>query len=144
MGKTVIDTNVYVDWLNEGLHADVIFEQGTIRYLSAVVLMELSAGARKLSDRRLLRSLFSAFRRAGRVLAPTIAVFEEAGWVLGAMRSRLGYDVRGSVSLSHDVLIALSARSIGATVVTQNGTDFEAIRSVHPFSLVVLSSSRDV
>jgi hypothetical protein len=31
------------------------------------------------------------------------------------------------------VLIALSARSIGATVVTQNERDFRAIQTIRPF-----------
>lgn len=33
-------------------------------------------------------------------------------------------------SIVNDVLIALSARSIGATVVTQNGAHYRAIQSV--------------
>jgi predicted nucleic acid-binding protein len=34
-----------------------------------------------------------------------------------------------------DVLIALTARELGATVVTANGGDFEAIRAVESFAL---------
>jgi predicted nucleic acid-binding protein len=36
------------------------------------------------------------------------------------------------------VLIALSARSIGATVVTQNQRHFRAIVAVRPFQLVIV------
>jgi predicted nucleic acid-binding protein len=36
-------------------------------------------------------------------------------------------------------LIALSARSIGATVVTQNERDYRAIQAVRPFRLVIAS-----
>ena len=36
-------------------------------------------------------------------------------------------------SIVNDVLIALSARSIGATVVTQNERDYRAIQFVRPF-----------
>ena len=39
---------------------------------------------------------------------------------------------------SNDVLIALSARSIGATIVTQNEGHFRAIQAVSPFQLVVV------
>jgi predicted nucleic acid-binding protein len=35
----------------------------------------------------------------------------------------------------NDVLIALTARAVGATVVTANLADFEAIREVQPFAL---------
>jgi predicted nucleic acid-binding protein len=38
----------------------------------------------------------------------------------------------------NDVLIALSARSIGATVVTSNARDFAAIREIRPFKLTVV------
>ena len=99
--------------------------------------MELSAGARSLSDRKLLRTLFSAFRRAGRVLHPTASQYEEAGEVLRRLQTEMSYNVSGAYSLCNDVLIALSARSIGATVITQNQADFEAIRTLRPFKLAV-------
>ena len=73
------------------------------------------------------------------MLLPTAPVYEEAGDVLQRLRTELGYDVSGAVSLSNDILIALSARSIGATVVTQNRSDFEAIQTLCPFKLVVIS-----
>lgn len=136
--KVVLDTNVYVDWLNERRHEAVVFEVGTIRYLSGIVLMELAAGVRTPKDRKILRSLFSVFRRAGRILLPSASVFEESGEVLSKLRDRLRYDTRRASLVAHDVLIALSARSIGATVVTQNASDFEAIRSVRRFSLSVV------
>jgi len=40
---------------------------------------------------------------------------------------------------ANDVLIALSARRIGATVITQNRKDFEAIQSVKDFKLKIVS-----
>jgi hypothetical protein len=103
--------------------------------MSTVVMMELLAGAQSARDRRSLASLFGAFRRAGRLLVPVASVYEEAGEVLQRLRTELDYDVRGAFSISNDVLIALSARSIGATVVTQNREDFEAIRKIRPFDL---------
>ena len=100
-------------------------------------MMELTAGARSVRDRRFLRTFFSAFRRAGRILLPTAAVFDEAGEVLRRLRER-GHGMGGACSLSNDVLITLSARSIGAVVITQNRTDFEAIRAIRPFLLVIV------
>lgn len=101
--------------------------------------MELSAGARSLRDRKLLNVLFSAFRRAGRILLPTAPVYEEAGEVLRLLQTEMDYNLQGAFSLTNDVLIALSARSIGATVLTQNRSDFEAIRVIRPFRLAVVS-----
>jgi hypothetical protein len=50
-----------------------------------------------------------------------------------------GYSLPNAYGLVNDVLIALSARSIGASVITQNERDFVAIQSVRPFKLVVRS-----
>jgi predicted nucleic acid-binding protein len=100
-------------------------------------MMELAAGARSTGDRRALTLLFTAFRKAGRILVPTRSVYEEAGEVLRRLQAEMNYNVSGAYSLANDVLIALSARSIGATVITQNQADFEAIRTLRPFKLAV-------
>src|SRR5438270_806219 len=46
-GKVLLDTNVFIDYLRAGLHTDWVAGQvdGTVRFLSAVVLMELRLGA---------------------------------------------------------------------------------------------------
>jgi predicted nucleic acid-binding protein len=139
MRRVVIDTNVYIDWINHGRHEQVIFQTGTVKYLSAVVLMELRAGAFSERDRRLLQRLDTAFERAGRVLLPSRAVFAEAGDALRRLQADRGYNIRAGHSIANDVLIALSARSIGATVVTQNERDYRAIQAVRPFRLLIAS-----
>ena len=141
MRRVVIDTNVYVDWINRGRHEAVLFERETVKYLSAVVLMELRGGAFSERDRRLLQRLQTAFERAGRVLTPSRSVFAEAGDALRRLRAERGYNIGASYSISNDVLIALSARSIGASVVTQNEGDYRAIQAVRPFRLVIASST---
>jgi hypothetical protein len=50
--KVVLDSNVYIGWLNQGLHEDLMMGRGLIRYLSAVVHMELRVGATMLPARR--------------------------------------------------------------------------------------------
>jgi predicted nucleic acid-binding protein len=64
-------------------------------------------------------------------------VYEDAGHALRALQ-RSGYQVARSGSLVNDVLVAFSARSIGATVITGNATDFAAIREVRSFMLTVV------
>jgi predicted nucleic acid-binding protein len=137
MRRVVIDTNVYVDWINRGYHEEVLFQRETVKYLSAIVLMELRAGAFSRRDRRLLQRLEAAFERAGRVLLPSRTVFAEAGEALRRLQADRGYNIRASHSIVNDVLIALSARSIGAMVVTQNERDYRAIQAVRPFRLVI-------
>jgi predicted nucleic acid-binding protein len=66
-------------------------------------------------------------------------VFAEAGHVLRRLQVERGYNLAAGHSIVPDVLIALSARSIGATVVTRNESDYRAIQSVRPFPLFVVS-----
>ena len=138
MRRLVIDTNVYIDWLNKGRHEDVLFQRDAVKYLSAVVLMELRAGAVLRADRRRVRRLETAFERAGRILAPSKALFAEAGDTLRRLQIEAGYNIGGSHWVANDVLIALSARSIGATVVTQNERDYRAIERIRSFRLTVV------
>jgi predicted nucleic acid-binding protein len=133
MKKILIDTCVYIDWLNQGRHEEVMLGAGLVRYLSAVVGMELRAGARDRGTRDAVSSLFRAYKTAGRLLAPSPDVFERAGAVLRQLKLS-GRDVR-QASLCNDVLIALTARSIGASVVTANLDNFQAIRRIEPFEL---------
>lgn len=137
MERVVIDTNVYVDWLNEGQHEAILFQREAVKYLSAVVLMELSAGAFSARDRRLVREVTSAFAKVNRILLPTVTIYEEAGDVLRRLQESRGYTVASAYGLVNDVLIALSARSIGATVITQNERDFVAIQTIRPFKLAL-------
>jgi predicted nucleic acid-binding protein len=139
--RLIIDTNVYVDWINSGRHGDVLFEGGAVKYLSAVVLMELRAGAFAPSDRRLVRRIHAAFEKQGRVLVPTGAVFDEAGETLRRLQAERDYDLASSYSIVNDVLIALSARASGAVVVTQNERDFRAIQTIRPFRLEVVPAA---
>lgn len=138
MRRLVIDTNLYIDWMNTGRHETVFFQGDAIKYLSAVVILELYAGAFSPRDRRVVRGVVEAFDRAGRILVPSAAVYEDAGHVLRALQESRGYRVGGPHSLVNDVLIVLSARMIGATVVTSNARDFTAIREVRPFKLTLV------
>jgi predicted nucleic acid-binding protein len=138
MERIVIDTNVYIDWMNEGRHEVILFQREAVKYLSAVVLMELLAGAFSLGDRRLVQDVTSAFAKVGRILAPTASIYEEAGDVLRRLQMTRGYTMASAYGLTNDVLIALSARSIGATVITQNEQDFVAIQTIRPFKMALV------
>lgn len=139
MRRLVIDTNIYIDWLNQGLHEELLFQRRALKYLSVIVQMELRAGAMSLRDRRLLRRVETSFEKAGRILTPAPRVFAEAGDVLRRLQVEHDDDLAGSHSIAGDVLIALSARSIGATVVTQNERDYRAIQAVRRFQLRVVA-----
>jgi predicted nucleic acid-binding protein len=130
--KVVLDTNLYIGWLNAGLHESVMIGPGLVRYLSAVVQMELRVGATTLPARRAVDRLVRGYEAGGRHVAPARALFESAGRTLRMLKDSGRETRRGS--LVGDVLIAHTARSLGAAVLTGD-RDFEAIRSVLDFEL---------
>jgi predicted nucleic acid-binding protein len=130
--KVVLDTNLYIDWINRGLHESFLVDPGYFRYLCAVVVMELRAGARTRAGRTVVDRLVRSYEAGGPLVAPRRRVYR-AGSALRELRLG-GPEVR-SAAFVNDVLIALAAREIGATVVTANVGDFEAIRAIEGFEM---------
>lgn len=139
MRRLIVDTNLYIDWLNAGKHEPILFQTDAVKFMSAVVMMELLAGARAAHDRIRLHDLFTTFTKLGRIITPSLANYQEAGDVLRQLQTVHGYHIQKSRSLANDVLIALSARTVGGTVVTQNKQDFLAIQSIRSFKLSLVS-----
>ena len=51
--KVMFDTNVYISFIRDRSHAEELQLRGTVKYISAITLMELWAGARiKKAERR--------------------------------------------------------------------------------------------
>lgn len=137
MKRTLVDTNVFIDWLNDGLHEEIVIGTGRTRLLSSVVLLELRAGASNARAHKQVDTLARRFLAAQRLIAPSSDAYDAAGRVLGRLR-RSGREVRRA-SLVNDVLIALTAREHGAVVVTRDRSDFEAIRKHVDFGLEVVA-----
>lgn len=105
--------------------------------MSAVVLMELIAGARDDSRRKLYEQAFQENKQADSLIVPN-----EDDWLLASKilflltharkRSQRGTLRRlppgASQRLALDVLIAVSARRWKAQVITENWADFKAIQ----------------
>ena len=138
MKKVIFDTNILIDWINDKQFEELIFENGTAKYLSSIVLMELMAGASGTEDQKIIKKLHNTHKKAGRMVTPTETNYAEAGDILLELQKTKGYDLKKSFTLTNDVLIALTARSIGATLFTQNRKDFQAIRDIKVFDLVTL------
>ena len=137
--KAILHTSVYLSFLRRDgkLHDLGFLTRPTLLYMSSVVFAELYAGARDRTTIRLLEKLYRTFDRLGRVIAPDKQVWFQAGQVLRQMGVRHGFEARGLARLTHDILIALTARKIGAVVFTQNRRDFERIRALRDFQLRV-------
>ncbi len=137
MKRAVFDTNIFVGWLREGLHEELMVGRELTRYLSAVVQLELRAGVTTPRGSRALDGLFDTYHRVGRIAVPSQQVFDQGGRALKQLRKQ-GREIRRA-SLVNDVLIAATARSIGATVFTADASDFEVIFDVLPFDLEIVA-----
>jgi predicted nucleic acid-binding protein len=134
----VFDTTVYVAAIREGLASPAArtLEAARARtYLASVVSAELRAGALTEAGRRAVQELTLWSHRVDRVVTPTAGSWERAGDVFGRLR-RLEPRLRSKVpTLWNDLLIALSARQVGATLVSENVHDFELLRRYVSFDL---------
>ncbi|MBM3235125.1 type II toxin-antitoxin system VapC family toxin [Candidatus Poribacteria bacterium] len=139
--KFLIDTNIYIDFINTNKYREWVFvrDYPTRLFLSAIVLMELYAGAHNRSDIKLVDTIKEPFAKRNMIIAPTIGDYITAGEILADLQKLRGYELKKSYWLTNDVLIALSARRIGATVVTQNRRDFEEIQQIKGFSLQLVA-----
>ena len=138
MQRVVFDTDLYIDWIEAGLHEELILDRSLVRYMSTVVLMELSAGALTSETAAAVMSLRRGFERVGRLLTPSADTFWRVGSTLRSLHARRRIDRRARFRLVNDCLIALSARQIGATLLTRNARDYQLLREIVPFSFIAL------
>ncbi len=138
VGKVLLDTNVFIDYLRAGLHTDWVFGRvgNTVRFLSAIVLMELRLGADTPRRKRAVDQLQNAFP-SGRLIAPAPQLFDHAGRLFRTLHSD-GSGLGDRLGPLNDLLIALTARQIGATVVTGNLSEFRRI-AIHLPGLKVVA-----
>ncbi len=138
--KILLDTNVFIDFLRAELHAEWVFggKAPLIRFVSAVVFLELHLGANTPKRKQAIDRIEAAFP-ANRVIAPASSLFPRAGQLFRILHEGRagGSDRLGPLN---DLLIALTAREIGAAVVTSNIADFTRI-SEQVSGLQILSPS---
>jgi predicted nucleic acid-binding protein len=136
-GRILLDTNVFIDYLRAGRHGPWVWggRESRIRFLSAVVLLELRIGADTARRARTVDRIQAAFP-ADRVVAPTAGLFDRAGALFRVLHGS-GARLRDRLGPMNDLLIALTAWRIGATVVTGNSGEFTRIAEHLPGLLVV-------
>jgi hypothetical protein len=128
--KVIVDTSVYISFINQGTaYPTLDVEEGApLFYLSAVVLAELYAGAWNNSSIKLLDDLYDLYEKKGRLVVPAARDWQKTGKVAAQLGRKYGFEEKYVVGITHDILIALSARQVGAAVVTHNVKDFLRIK----------------
>lgn len=112
----VFDTSIFIDHLRTGRHQQRIESLTGLIRTSSVVLAELRRGASKSKERKFLESL----QRNHPILTPTEGNWLESGRILGKIYAEKGFTPDKLRDLYFDVLIALTARSHGARLITSN------------------------
>ena len=129
----IFDTSVLVDDLRTGCYRRRIETLDGLVRNSAVVLAELSRGIAKSADRDFLRAL----ARNHPILTPTEKNWLESGELLAKIQADHGFTAAKLRDLHFDVLIALTARSQSARLITSNRADFEMINSYRKLQLEI-------
>jgi predicted nucleic acid-binding protein len=129
--KVVFDTNVYISFIRDLSHSAELLERGTVKYLSAVVLMELWAGAKTKPAERIVGRLQRPYAGANRIITLRPSHYISIGRFLG--RLPRGYtELRKTAGFVNDVQIAFTALHLGAMLLTEDEHHFEIIRGRLP------------
>lgn len=132
----LVDSNVYVRGFRDAVFGQRLREfhqQHLARIvLSAVVAHELAVGALTPSrEQALLKNLVEPFRARRRLHVPARQTWELAARLDRRLRRSAAMTSRLRLrSFGNDLLIAASARELGAVVVTENTRDFDVISTV--------------
>jgi predicted nucleic acid-binding protein len=129
----IFDTSVLVDELRTGHHRKRIASVDGLVRTSSVVLAELLRGLIGVAERSFLHSL----AKNHPILTPTEKNWLESGQILAEIRADKGFAREKLRDLHFDVLIALTARSHGARLITSNRADFELINGYRRLQLEV-------
>lgn len=128
----LLDTSVYSENFRSGRFTFRLLQSSFIVRCSSVVLHELLREARTATERKFVLEL----SRQCQVLTPTEQQWLKPAEILNRLRRREHYETTKLCELAFEVLIALSARSIGASVITTNHADFQTIQRELPFHLL--------
>ena len=131
--KIILDTDIYIDIFNSGLHENLRDPFQYIAFLAHPVLHELWMGAKGKREIKHLVAFQNEFMKLKRLIVPTVTTLIIIGRACHQLRSTGKLD---PVHPKHynDISIAALARQIGATVITHNFQDFNAIQSVIDFA----------
>ena len=140
--KYLLDTNIYLGAFRsnekKARFRSVFFPLIPRTFLSSVVAYELSVNSKDRRTRDLVEDFTLPLQRTGRVVTPKFGDWLEASRILTEIEEQEKRWRSKLAALLNDVLIALCARQIGATLITHNKDDFLLIRRHKDFLLHVL------
>jgi len=134
--KLLWDTTVYINYFSRGISPSI--EARGHLFLSSVVVGELYAGIESAKALRKLDFLFKTMRFYNRLITPSAIYWRQAGKLLSAIGRRFGFEEIGRSRLTNDVLIAISAARVNATLCTANTKDFQRIAQFLDFDFIVV------
>ncbi len=129
----LFDTSVLIDHLRTNKYAGRFQNLSGLIRNSSVVLSELARGA----TNELESDFVSTLTKNHPILTPTEGNWLESGSLLYRMNEGKRFSPEKLRDLHFDVLIALTARNYGATIITSNRADFELIRRHKEFHLEI-------
>ena len=142
--KVILDTNVYVSACRSEEARErfrtTFFPLLPVTFLAAIVAYELRVNAASRPTQRLVQEFIDPMERSGRCVTPGFADWIEAASVVTAIIDRDRRWRSKVPALLNDILVALCARRIGATLFTYNAKDFRLIRRHKEFALRVLAA----
>lgn len=143
--KYLLDTNIYIEACRSeqerARFRTTYFPLLPATVLSAVVAYELYVNAQDRRTQRLVQEFTGPMERTGRVVSPTFADWLEASAIVTTITEKDRSWRSKLPALLNDILIALCARRIGATLFTYNRDDFQLIQRHKEFSLRVLEKT---
>lgn len=134
--RAVLDTSFLVEHFRKGTVYNTFLNLNRFYHItfSSVVLMELLSGAYDHKEQKLIDQIKNNFA----VITVTERQWYVAGDIMRKLRLDKKIDSLRIKSLLADILIAVSARDIGAVLITKNEKDFKLISEVLDFKYIAV------
>ena len=127
MPKYALDSNVYISAFRDPPKTvelqRFLAASLSLTYLLAAVAQELRAGVQTRRQLAAFDDIVGPFARRRRLIAPSAAAYIEGGRILSELRGQAGPHATSRSSFINDVMIAVSCRENGITLVTENAAE---------------------
>ncbi len=129
----IFDTSIFIDHLRTNKFKNHFQNLSGLIRNSSVVMSELLRGATDEVEKDFIITTIKNHP----MLTPTEKNWIESGTILSIIYKDNGFSPEKLRDLHFDVLIALTVRNYGATVITSNKADFELIKAYKDFNLEI-------